>query len=266
MRAGLLALCLSLLLPAGASAAGLLSLGSSEEGGDWDAVGRIEIEGRAFCTGALVAPHLVLTAAHCLYDSDTGARVPAERMQFRAGWRNGRAAAYRWVRRAVHLPDFVYAAPANSERVRHDVALLELQHPINNTTIIPFETDRRPDAGDQIGVVSYAHDRSEAPSLQEMCEVISRQDGVVVMSCSVDFGSSGSPVFSFASGTPRIVSVVSAKAEAQGDAVSLGIGLDGPVERLRSELDRVRAEAALPGTRSVQAGARVETGAKFVRP
>ena len=97
-------------------------------------------------------------------------------------------------------------------------ALLELQHPIRNTTIAPFQTDRDPREGDRIGVVSYATGDVDAPELQERCKVLSRQAGVVVMSCQVDFGASGAPVFSFESGTPRIVSVVSAKAEAQASS------------------------------------------------
>jgi len=64
-------------------------------------VGRLELAGRGFCTGALVAPDLVLTAAHCLHDRATGKRIDPARIEFKAGWRNGRAAAYRSVRRAV---------------------------------------------------------------------------------------------------------------------------------------------------------------------
>ena len=106
--------------------------------------------------------------------------------------------------------------------MRNDIALLQLQRPIRNTTVTPFETDERPRKGAKIGVVSYAHDRSEAPSLQEVCAVMARQEGVLVMSCDVDFGSSGAPVFSFEGGSPRIVSVISAKAEVSGERVSLG--------------------------------------------
>lgn len=248
-----------------ASAQGLFSLDSRDEARRWEAVGRLELAGEAFCTGALIDERHVLTAAHCVFDATTGAPVPVEDLNFLAGWRNGRASAYRRIKRAVPHPDYSYKGAPNAQRVRNDVALLELQLPIRGSSITAFDTDMRPEAGGSVGVVSYAHDRSEAPSLQETCDVLSRQEGILVMSCEVDFGASGSPVFSFdADGTPRIVSVVSAKATADGRPVSLGTALQGPLDVLREILDQ--PENAGAGTVLMQAGTRRSTGAKIVRP
>ncbi len=260
----LLALLASL-LAAQAQAQSLFSMESREDGRKWEAVGRLEVAGKAFCTGALIDETLVLTAAHCLYDATTGEAVPVEEIQFLAGWRNGRASAYRRVRKAVAHPDYEFSGPPDPQRVRNDVALIQLQHPIRNTTISPFPTDMNPQRGEKVGVVSYAHDRSEAPSLQELCDVIARQQGVVVMSCEVDFGASGSPVFSFdEDGNPRIVSVVSAKATADGKAVSLGTSLATPLDILKVTL--ASSGNAGAGLDRMPAGNRRETGAKFLKP
>ncbi|MCH2095004.1 MAG: trypsin-like serine protease [Rhodobacteraceae bacterium] len=251
-----------------AQESGFRTLASLDQGKHWEAVGRLEIAGTAFCTGALIASDLVLTAAHCLYDAKTGRRVPVQDIQFLAGWRKGRAAAYRYVRTALHHPDYAFSARANPDRVRNDVALLKLQHPIRNTTITPFQTDVHPARGDRLGVVSYGHDRTNAPSLQEVCDVIARQEGVLVMSCEVDFGSSGSPVFSYDSGVPRIVSVVSAKAEYGGQPVSLGTSLQEPLRLLTGAMVAAQQSELTAGQGKLGVGARsVEmNGAKFVRP
>ena len=240
------ALVLSL-VPAAAQDGPLRRLDTGNDSRGWDGVGRIDLGQRGFCTGALIAPHLVLTAAHCLFDKDTGARIEPGQIEFRAGWRNGRAAAYRGAKHAVAHPEYVYGGHEKLGRVAYDIALIELDQPIRLNSILPYDTDAHPAKGDEVGVVSYAQDRAEAPSLQEVCHVLARQTGVLVLSCDVDFGSSGAPIFAIRDGIARVVSVVSAKADYEGRQVALGTTLDAPLEALLGELRAVSGTFQRPG-------------------
>ncbi|MDO6730587.1 trypsin-like serine protease [Marinovum sp. 2_MG-2023] len=237
----------------------LRQLNTGDDSRGWEAVGRIDFGRTGFCTGVLVAPDLVLTAGHCLFNKATGERFGASDIRFSAGLRNGRASAYRNVKYAVVHPKYRFAQNTKASQVRDDVALLQLAHPIRNTGVLPFETTDRPAPGARIAVVSYAHDRAEAPSLQEACEVIDRRRGVLVMSCAADFGASGAPVFSIEGGVPRIVALISAKAEAGGVPVSLGTSLKEPLALLKVELN---AQSLF---KQVGTDER-PSGAKFLRP
>lgn len=211
----------------------------ADEARAWQGVGRINMEGAGFCTGALIAPDLVLTAAHCMYFKRTGRPIPANKIHFLAGWRKGWAAAHRRASRVVIHEDYDYGDANRLDRVAADIAIIELENPIRDSVIVPFEAHELPRPGDDVMVVSYAQERAEAPSLQERCQMLGRQSAVLVLSCDVNYGASGAPIFVVQDGQPKIASVVSAMAEWNEQDVALGVSLGAPLERLKEQLETV---------------------------
>lgn len=216
----------------------LQTLSTLDTSRGWQAVGRLNIGTQSFCTATLVAPDKVLTAAHCLFDRATGERVHTRQMTFHAGWRTGRAEASRGISASVIEPGFHFTRGDTLERVASDLALLQLDRPILLPSVRPFAIDSgSPAQGAPVAVVSYARDRSEAPSLQNRCAVLDqRRDGVMVLSCAIDFGASGAPVFTTERGQTRIVSVLSAMASSEGQTVALGMRLEGRLDALEARL------------------------------
>lgn len=270
MRAAILAV-LAAIWPAVAMAqdeAPLRSLATADATRGWEAVGRIDIGDRGFCTGALIAPDLVLTAAHCIFDQKTREAIDPSEFKFLAGWRNGRAAAYRGVKRAMAHPDYVYEGRDRIDRVPYDIAFLELDQPIRLPSIRPFNIGMDPAAGAAVGIVSYAMDRSEAPSIQDLCHVLGNEPGMTILSCDVDYGSSGAPVLQMIDGEPRIVSVVSAKAEMGGNKVALGSEMERPLAELRAAYAASTGgfQKVEPETGTHVFGSSAKSTAKFVRP
>jgi len=251
--------------PVLAGGSDLKSLTTGDDSRGWEGVGRLDIGSRSFCTGSLIAENLVLTAGHCLYDHGTGRLAQPDEIEFLAGWRGGRAAAYRGARRLVVHPSYI----DDGERRAYDLGLIELDRPIRNGSIAPYETGKRKFLSREVGVVSYAHDRAEMPSMQDTCHVLGKVRGTLVLDCDVDFGSSGAPVFDLSGGTPRIVSVVSAKGEVGDQKVSLGTDLETPLAELRALLetgDGHFSRSGAPSTMAERPGAVATSGAKFLRP
>ncbi|WP_412563647.1 trypsin-like serine peptidase [Thalassobius sp. MITS945101] len=199
----------------------------------WEAVGRLTISGKTMCTGALVAPDLVLTAAHCLYNPMTGKKVRADRITFQAGLQNGKAKAERAVVSAAAHPQYRHRTQKGAAQVGHDLALLRLSSPIASDQVVPLAFEDRPEKGDILSVIAYTVGNRHDPQMAYPCQVVARKKATLVMNCEVDFGASGAPVFALQHGQrPYLVSVISAKAEMAGQDVSVGTSLDPSVLQL----------------------------------
>jgi protease YdgD len=244
----------------------------------WEAVGRIETGREGYCTGVLIAPDLVLTAAHCLFGGGN-TYVPPAKMRFRAGLSDGVALAESSVARMVVDPLYDPMSGDRAAQIMHDVGLVQLATPVPLSTAAPFATATLSDHARDLSVVSYGRGRDEALSWDDQCNVVGRRGGLIAFDCDVTFGSSGAPVFHRTGNRATIVSLVSAGVTGGGQRLAFGMELPRIVEALKAALrrgDGASIDQEAPGDREAAQrpardpapafGARGVGGAKFLRP
>jgi protease YdgD len=228
------ALCMRALVLIGALTVGTAHAGDTaarrmlpmHEQLEWRGVGRLNFEDGGYCTATLLSETLVVTAAHCLF-ADARRRRDSE-VWFAAGYRNGKWQAIRQARRTAVHPDYVSTpgTQANADQTVADIALIELDAPVMDTTIPHYPAADLPDPGGGVALLSYGRGRSDALSLQEPCRVIGRWKSIVRLTCEVAQGSSGAPVFRRGlNGAPQMVAVISGYTSKETFAVALDTGL-----------------------------------------
>lgn len=235
----------------------------------WEGVGRLDL-GVATCTGTLVATDMVLTAAHCVVDASTGAVLPLHPMRFHAGYTHGHTAATRRISKIVVAPGYLSDHfDSLTERVKSDLALLQLDSPVFSTEAEPFSIASKMTGNGQVTLVSYGQGRNESLQRESGCRhKATYRGGLMTFDCDVTFGSSGAPVFASDAGRLRIVSVISMMADGP-DKEKEAIGMALP--EVYSEMMReMRNDAARPrvttGAKRITVGERSAGGARFIKP
>jgi len=160
----------------------------------FQAVGQVNISGyreRSQCSGVLVAPDRVLTAAHCIYDSDKAELKPAKSIHFLAGAHLGETVGH-------SRADCVRLVGANGTGRTFpafygpDLAVIVLRAPL---AISPMPISLTPLTGKPaLTHAGYPTDRRHVLSVHRNCTLMREGRSRWLTSCDTNYGGSGGPI------------------------------------------------------------------------
>lgn len=191
----------------------------------WRSLGRVQTELGGRCTGTLIAPDQVLTAAHCLVAARSGNLVQPRSVHFLLGYVHGQFRAHGRVVSYRLGPGY---GAGRRGRTADDWAVLTLAQRLPEPGLPLLE--RTPPPRTALVVAGYQQDRPEVLLADAGCRLLDARDGILLHDCAGTRGASGAPLLVRTANGWAIVGVMSRMAP------DVSLGQAASVERLRSVL------------------------------
>jgi len=186
----------------------------------WSSIVRLQIPGVSRCTGVLIAPDLVATAAHCLWGRRLGHFAPASAIHILAGYADGAFTAHRVAASVAMTPGYDPEGPAGAGS---DIAVVTLAAALPGPALSLWDGPVPP--GTPVMLAGYGQDRAERLMADTGCTARSYGEGpdaqpILIHTCAGTRGTSGGPLLARApDGTWRVAGIqAAARPNAAGGA------------------------------------------------